>query len=102
METLKNPNGVYRGRRDRTTRIYTRSYSQILIVVRLQRPYLFAEATKLRHGEIRRGDEAIFFPNKYAQICLLDRPFPGLKTYSTSTIARGMSSTFPSAPPGRV
>jgi len=31
IETLKNPNCVYRGRRDRTTRIYTRSYSQILI-----------------------------------------------------------------------
>ena len=31
IETLKNPEGIYRGRRDRITRIYTRSYSGILL-----------------------------------------------------------------------
>jgi len=35
IETLKNPEGVYRGRRDRNTRIYTRSYSKILVGERL-------------------------------------------------------------------
>ena len=42
IETLKNPDGIYRGRRDRITRIYTRSYSKLLIGGRL------SERTNLR------------------------------------------------------